>query len=82
MCGEALPLSEFAPKMGRCRPCDAGYSRKRRAQAGQRKAAVRVMVQNSYFSACMAACALSGGCANAPPVISPSFPVDGTVTKA
>jgi hypothetical protein len=82
MCHEALPLSEFAPKMSRCRPCDAGYSRQRRAQAGKRKEVATAQVESAYFTTFLASCAVGGGCGNAPPVIRSSIPVDVTMMGA
>lgn len=65
-----MPEEDFAPKMSRCRPCDAEYSRERRALAAGRKVVQqRAVPLGLEFSAFMAVCASGGGNANAPTIV-------------
>lgn len=66
-CDQTLPLSMFGPSVKRCRPCDAAYARKRRADAPKRRAFSPVLA--AEFSIFMAACAVGGGDANVPPMV-------------
>lgn len=65
-----VPDEDFAPKMSRCRSCDAEYSRQRRALAAGRKVVEqRAVPLGLEFSAFMAVCASGGGNANAPTIV-------------